>query len=168
MIMHRCLALSLSALFAAGVPLAQAPAQAQAPLQERETAQEPALARTAQDPALQWGPCPAFLPEGCAIAVLHGDPAKNNADIFFKVPADAPIPRHWHTSAERMVMVSGELLVTYDGQEPIILKPGAYAYGAAKHPHKGHCAPGDPCVLFIAFELPIDAVPVDDSAPQRP
>lgn len=63
-----------------------------------------------------------------------------------------------------MVLVSGELQVTYDGQEPIILKPGAYAYGPAKHPHKGHCAQGDPCVLFVAFELPIDAVPVDDTA----
>ena len=28
------------------------------------------LAKTSQDPYLTWGPCPAFLPEGCAIAVL--------------------------------------------------------------------------------------------------
>lgn len=161
--MHRCLALSLSALFAVGLPLAQ-----EAPAQEQEVSQDRALARIAQDPALQWGPCPTFLPEGCAIAVLHGDPAKNNADIFFKVPADATIPRHWHTSAERMVLVSGELHVTYDGQEPAVLKPGTYAYGPAKHPHSGHCAKGDPCVLYIAFELPIDAVPVEDTSPRRP
>lgn len=63
-----------------------------------------------------------------------------------------------------MVLVSGELHLTYDGQEPTVLRPRTYAYGPAKLPHKGHCAEGDPCVLFIAFELPVDAVPVDDTS----
>ena len=49
-------------------------------------AQEPALALTARDAALKWGPCPAFLPKGCGLAVLHGDPSKPNADVFLKVP----------------------------------------------------------------------------------
>ena len=122
-------------------------------------AQEPPLMHTAKDSQLKWGPCPPFLPKGCGIAVLHGDPAKNNADIFFKVPANSIIPRHWHTSAERMVLVSGELHVTYDGQKTAVLKPGAYAYGPAKLPHKAECKNAGPCVLFIAFELPVDALP---------
>ena len=122
-------------------------------------AQESALARTAQDPQLEWGPCPEFLPKGCAIAVLHGDPAKNNADIFFRVPANSTIPLHWHTSAERMVLVSGELQVSYAGQDPIVLRPGTYASGPAKLPHAGSCGDAGTCVLFIAFELPVDAVP---------
>lgn len=113
------------------------------------------------DPQLEWGPCPEFLPEGCRIAVLHGDPAGHNADIFFKVPAGADIPHHWHTSAERIILVSGELHLQYDGQEPQVLRPGNYAYGPARLPHKGSCAAGDPCVLFIAFEQPVDAVPVE-------
>lgn len=123
-----------------------------------------ALTRTFQDPTLEWGPCPAFLPEGCAIAVLHGDPAKENADIFFKVPANSSIARHWHTSAERMVLVSGELHVTYDGQETTVLKPGTYAYGPAKLPHKAFCAGDEPCVLAIAFESPVDAFPSQSAA----
>jgi uncharacterized RmlC-like cupin family protein len=68
---------------------------------------------------------------------------------------------HWHSSAERMVLVAGELHVTYDGQEAAILKPGTYAYGPAKRPHSGLCASSAPCVLFIAFESPVDAVPVE-------
>ena len=123
------------------------------------SAQEPPLTRTAKDSQLKWGPCPPFLPKGCQIAVLHGDPAKSNADIFFKVPANATIPRHWHTSAERMVLVSGELHVTYDGHKTAVLKPGTYAYGPAKLPHKAECKKAGPCVLFIAFESPVDAVP---------
>jgi len=121
-----------------------------------------ALALTHDDPQLEWGPCPEFLPEGCAIAVLQGDPGKENADIFFKVPGGASLPRHTHTSAERMVLVSGELHVTYDGQDTVVLRPGTYAYGPAQLPHEGSCATGDPCVLFIAFEQPVDAMPLED------
>jgi quercetin dioxygenase-like cupin family protein len=122
---------------------------------------EQALAIAHDDPQLEWGPCPEFLPAGCAIAVLHGDPAAPNADIFFKVPAGADIPHHWHTSAERIILVSGELHLQYDGQEAQVLRRGNYAYGPARLPHKGSCAAGDPCVLFIAFEQPVDAMPVE-------
>ncbi|MDP9197740.1 MAG: cupin domain-containing protein [Pseudomonadota bacterium] len=127
-------------------------------------AQEPARAFSINDAELNWGPCPDFIPKGCEIAVLHGDPGKNNADIFFKVPANFKVPHHWHTSAERMVLVSGELEVTYDGQQPTVLRPGMYAYGPPKLPHKAICADGDPCVLFIAFEGPLDAVPTKSAA----
>ena len=123
-------------------------------------ATEPALAAMADDPALKWGPCPDFLPAGCAIAVLHGDPARENLDVFFKVPGKASIPPHWHTSPERMVLVAGELHVTYEGQKTDVLKPGSYAYGPAKRAHEGYCASAEPCILFIAFESPLDAVPV--------
>lgn len=124
-------------------------------------AREQALALTHDDPSLEWGSCPAFFPEGCRIAVLHGDPGKQNADIFFKVPGGAVLPKHTHTSAERMVLVSGELHVTYDGQDTVVLRPGSYAYGPPTLPHDATCAEGDPCVLFIAFEQPVDAMPAE-------
>lgn len=122
-----------------------------------QAADDAPIARTATDPTLKWGACPDFMPGGCQIAVLHGDPAKNNADVFFKVPANADIPRHWHTSAERMVLVEGNLYVTYDGHDPVTLKPGTYAYGPARLPHKAKCGPAAACVLFIAYESPADA-----------
>lgn len=122
-------------------------------------AAEAALARSADDPKLAWGPCPPFLPAGCGLAVLHGDPSKPNLDVFFRVPAGAVIPHHWHTSAERMALVSGEMQVTYDGQAPMTLRPGMYAYGPAKLGHSGRCGDAGPCVLFIAFEAPLDAHP---------
>jgi mannose-6-phosphate isomerase-like protein (cupin superfamily) len=127
-------------------------------------AQERATTWTAGDSQLKWGPCPPFLPAGCGIAVLHGDPAKDNVDVFLKVPGKSTIPLHWHTSAERMVLVAGELHVTYDGQTKAVLKPGTYAYGPAKRPHKAVCTSPVPCVLFIAFESPLDAVPLEGTA----
>lgn len=120
---------------------------------------EQAITRSADDADLQWGPCPSFMPEGCAIAVLHGDPAADNVDVFFKVPGKSVLPLHWHTSAERMVLVAGKLEVTYDGQQTVVLKAGTYAYGPAKLPHHGACVSKKPCVLFIAFESPLDAMP---------
>jgi quercetin dioxygenase-like cupin family protein len=100
------------------------------------------------------------MPQGCGISVLHGDPAQPNADVFFRVPGKARIPSHWHTSAERMVLVEGEMQVTYKGQATTTLKAGSYAYGPAKLEHEATCTSDGPCVLFIAFEGPVDAHPV--------
>lgn len=124
-----------------------------------DAATEPSVARAFQDKRLAWGPCPPFLPAGCAIAVLHGDPAKPNVDVFFKVPPGSKIPAHTHTSPERMVLVSGVLDVKYQGQPAITLKPGMYAYGPAGRPHEATCHSGVSCVLFIGFEAPLDAAP---------
>ena len=122
-----------------------------------ESSSDKPLALAFGDAQLKWGPCPPLFPTGCEIAVLHGDPAKPNADVFFKVPANYAIPPHWHTSAERMVLVSGELHVEYAGHGASLLKPGTYAYGPPKAPHKAACTDAGPCVLFIAFESPVDA-----------
>ena len=122
---------------------------------------EMSLVRTHEDKDLDWGGCPSFMPEGCTVAVLHGNPASKNLDIFFKVPADYEIPSHWHTSVERMILVSGELQVTYEGEPMQTMKVGSYAYGPSSKPHTAKCVGEDPCILFIAFEEPLDAFPME-------
>ncbi len=116
-----------------------------------------ALANAASDPSLNWSACPPIFPEGCTLAVLHGDPAKPNADIFLRVPSKYVIPAHWHSSAERMVLVAGRLEVAYKGQPASTLEVGTYAYGPAKLPHLATCLSDEACTLFIAFEGPVDA-----------
>ena len=125
-----------------------------------EKGSEISFVKTHKDKDLQWGPCPSFMPVGCTISVLHGDPSKKNVDVFFKVPANYEIPEHWHTSAERMILVSGELHVTYEGETEQIMKVGSYAFGPSSKPHTAKCGDKDPCVLFIAFEEPLDAFPM--------
>ncbi len=71
----------LQAMFLFLLSIIGVSAFAQAPVPEQ------AIMQSADDAQLKWGPCPPFLPKGCAIAVLHGDPAKDNLDVFFKVPA---------------------------------------------------------------------------------
>lgn len=123
---------------------------------------EKAFVWNADDTELAWGPCPEFIPEGCRIAVLQGDPGAPNADIFFKLPPNTRVPVHWHSSAERMILVAGEMQVDYEGQDPVVLTPGTYAYGPAKLRHTATCLDAGECILFIAFEDPVDAVPVHD------
>ena len=117
------------------------------------------LARSETAADLQWGDCPAIFPPGCKISVLHGNPAEPGADVFLRVPAVYAIPAHSHTSAERMVLVSGQLDVTYAGHPTASLKPGDYAYGPATLPHTARCNGAEACTLFIAFNGAVDALP---------
>lgn len=159
----------LAFILAAGAMLAACEQQAAAPAAEGgETATAPAaaaaeapLVKAAADPTQQWGACPEGMPPGCGIAVLHGDPARPNADIFLRVPGGAAIPPHSHSSAERMILVGGDLEVKYQGAPPELLRIGSYAYGPARRPHQANCRSSDPCILFIAFEGPVDVLPFE-------
>lgn len=128
---------------------------------------DPAFIQDPEDPALEWGPCPPFMPEGCELAIIQGDPEDLNADALLRLPPNSTIDHHWHTSSERMVLLAGEMEVDYDGQEPVNLEPGTYAYGPAGLAHVAHCtSEEDECILFIAFEDPVDAIAVvDEEAP---
>ena len=143
---------SLLVVLLSCVAVASTPAVAQ------ESAGEEAISRTHKDPQLKWSPCPPIFPKGCEVTVLHGDPARGRSDVFLRTPANYRLPPHWHTSPEHMILISGKLLVTYEGQKPSVLRAGSYAYGPAKAKHEARCANAGPCVLFIAFESPIDAV----------
>lgn len=117
------------------------------------------LAKKASDSSLNWGPCPPIFPGECSISVLHGDPSKPNADVFLRVGPKYELPLHRHSSAERMILVSGQLRVQYEGAGPSVLDPGDYAFGPAGLAHVGTCVSTTPCTLFIAFEGPVDALP---------
>ena len=125
-------------------------------------ASETPLVKAATDPALQWGPCPAPLPQGCELAVLHGDPAKPNADVLLRIPGGYVIPPHRHSSAERMILVSGQMEVKYQGAAAATLNAGNYAFGPANLPHRATCMGTAQCQLFIAFEGPVDVVAVEE------
>lgn len=122
---------------------------------------ETPLAIKASDSALVWGPCPPIFPGECAITVLHGDPSKSNADVFLRIGAGNELPLHRHTSAERMILVGGQLRVEYAGSKPSTLDPGDYAFGPAGLAHKASCISETSCTLFIAFEGAVDALPAN-------
>lgn len=147
--MHKIIGALVVAAVACSATVVAADPGADSPLVLRST-----------DASLAWGPCPPVFPGACEIAVVHGDPARPNADVMLRVAPGYELPRHRHTSAERMVLLDGELRVKYDGAEVATLTPATYAYGPAGLPHEAECVSKTPCTLFIAFEGPVDAEPV--------
>ena len=111
--------------------------------------------------AVEWGACPAFMPDSCGLAVLQGNPKENNTDVLFRLRSETTAPQHWHTSAERMVLLAGQMMVDYEGQEPVVVESGEYAYGPPELPHLATCQSQEDCVLFISFDQTIDAFAVD-------
>lgn len=119
--------------------------------------QEESIIKNFEDENLEWVNCPEFMPESCRIAVLQGNPAEPNTDLFFKLQGNTSVPTHWHHSAERMVLVSGKMRIDYEGEEPAVIKQGEYAYGPPELPHSAACESSKPCVLFIGFNKPVDS-----------
>lgn len=111
------------------------------------------------DSKLKWGGCPEGMPKGCQIAVLNGDPSKPGADIFLKIPGKGKAPSHKHSSAERIVVVEGEMSVKFEGHNATKYKRGTYLYNPADTVHEAQCVSATPCVLFISWEKPVDMVP---------
>jgi len=124
--------------------------------------EENSVLKSFKDKNLVWGDCPPFMPEGCNIAVIHGDPSKTNSDVLFKVNGHSSIPNHWHNSHERMVLLTGKMEVTYKGEDSKIMKVGDFAYGPAKKPHSAKCLSKDPCILYIGFGEPVDAFAIEE------
>lgn len=120
-------------------------------------AQERPLALAYDSPAISWSPCPAVFPQGCELAVVHGDPARPGSDVLLRIAPGQTLPDHSHTSAERMMLAAGRLTVKYRGAAEATLTPGTYAFGPAGLAHRATCVSDEPCVLFIAFEGAVDA-----------
>ena len=87
----------------------------------QEATGERAITRSHRDPQFKWGPCPPIFPTGCEVTVLRRDPANGGSDVFLKTPANYKLPLHWHTSPEHMILVAGEMHVTYEGQKTATL-----------------------------------------------
>ena len=156
--------LGLAALAGCDAREAQPTAGSNAAAPAASVSSEAALVRAAAESTLEWGPCPAPFPQGCELTVLHGDPAKPNADVMLRMPGGYVIPAHRHTSAERMILVSGELRVKYAGTPEAMMKAGNYAYGPAGKPHRAACSRDGPCTLFVAFEGPVDVEAAEGGA----
>lgn len=123
----------------------------------------PAFTWDYNDPSLEWIPCFDFMPNDCEMTVIQGNPEEPNADALLKLQPNTTVDEHWHTSTERMILLSGKMEVDYEGQDPVIVEKGTYAYGPGGLAHETHCLDEGECVLFIAFEDPVDAIPVTEA-----
>jgi quercetin dioxygenase-like cupin family protein len=105
---------------------------------------------------LKWVPCGSGMPEGCEVAVLHGNPKTGASEVFVCMPQGYRFPAHWHTANERITMVKGTMSLTVKGGEVINARPGTYLFLPGKTAHSGQCGDTEACVLSVALDKPLD------------
>lgn len=117
---------------------------------------------------VKWMPAPPALPPGAQISVLDGDPGqKGIVTLRLQFPAGYEIPAHWHSTTERVTVLSGTLQVgmgdKLDRGKSQALQAGGYVSLPARMHHFAW-APS-PTVVQITLEGPFDIFyvnPADD------
>jgi quercetin dioxygenase-like cupin family protein len=69
---------------------------------------------------------------------------------------------HTHNSHERMILISGDLEVQYQGEKVTVLKASSYTYSLERKLHRAKYLNNGPCVLFVAMVDLFDAVPIKE------
>jgi len=67
---------------------------------------------------------------------------------------------HFHTPTEQVVMVSGTARMQMKGDQPQILKAGAFAIAPSRHPHQVTCTSA--CEFYVVSDGPFDVHYIDD------
>jgi quercetin dioxygenase-like cupin family protein len=124
---------------------------------------------------IAFSPAPAgMLPRGAQLAILDGDPAKNqNFVLRIKVPDGYRFPAHSHSVTDRFVVISGALMFgagdTWRDAAMKVLKPGTISIAPAGHKHFAQ-AKGE-TMFQVSGTGPFDilwANPDEDPAKQGP
>jgi mannose-6-phosphate isomerase-like protein (cupin superfamily) len=86
------------------------------------------------------------------------DPAKKRPHVMY-ARRPGSFPKHWHVSAENLVVISGTVVIDEDGREQA-LHPGDYVYIPVKRVHWGSCP--EPCMFFLSIDGPDSFNMVED------
>ncbi len=90
----------------------------------------------------------ARLP-GVKSVLLWGDPQTGEHGMLRKFPAGFAPPLHTHPSVERLVVISGTVVVSYAGSTEKRLGPGSYSEIPPNTPHSAKCASGADCIFAL-------------------
>jgi quercetin dioxygenase-like cupin family protein len=101
----------------------------------------------------------ASLP-GVKTVLLWGDPKTGEHGMLRKFPSGFAPPRHTHPSAERLIVLSGTIVVRYAGSAEKKLGPGSYSEIPANVEHSAKCAEGSECVFALISPGPFAIKPV--------
>jgi len=82
--------------------------------------------------------------------LLWGDPATGEHAMLRKFPAGFAPPAHRHPATERVVVVSGTIMVRSAGSTEKKLGPGSFSEIPANMEHAVKCLEDAPCVFVLA------------------
>jgi anti-sigma factor ChrR (cupin superfamily) len=121
---------------------------------------------------LQWGPAPPVLPKGAEMAVLSGDPSKDEPYVLrMKLPSGYRVAAHNHPTTEHVTVISGNFHIgmgeKLDQAKGTELTAGGYAEAPAKMNHYAWAS--SPTVIQIHGQGPVTLTyvnPADDPSKQ--
>jgi anti-sigma factor ChrR (cupin superfamily) len=137
-------------------------------------AQEPAAATAKSAPKAKAG-APIFLPPGelawgdldpkgapgVKIVDVWGSHARGAYGAFLRFPAGFLAPLHTHTSAIKIVVLSGTYIQTPEGKPEHRMAPGSYVFQpGGNYKHISACDKASECLLFIESSGKFDLKPV--------
>jgi quercetin dioxygenase-like cupin family protein len=99
-------------------------------------------------------------------AVEQGDPSSGPSTFLVKGTKGCEVPMHFHTPTEQVVMVSGTARMEMKGDQPRIMKAGAFAAAPPRHPHHFTCTSA--CQFYVISDGVFDIHYIDDSGTEIP
>jgi quercetin dioxygenase-like cupin family protein len=106
---------------------------------------------------LQWAK-DSVLPSVQGV-LLWGDPKTGEHGMLRKFPAGYAPPPHKHPSAERVVVVSGTIVVRHSGGSAKSLGPGSYSEIPANMVHAVKCEEQSDCEFLLTSPGPFAIIP---------
>lgn len=90
---------------------------------------------------------------------LWGDATTGEHGMLRKFPAGYAPPPHKHPSVERVVVISGTIIVRYAGSREKTLGPGSYSEIPPYTEHSVECGRQSECVFLLASSGPFALIP---------
>jgi len=111
---------------------------------------------------LKWTDLDPTGAPGVKIADVSGDHTKGAFAAFIKFPAGFATPLHTHTSAYKIVVVSGTFVQVPDGKAEMRLGPGSYELQpGAGYKHTTACDKASECMIFVEGPGKFDLIPAE-------
>ena len=101
---------------------------------------------------MKWQDDPA-LP-GVKTVLLWGDPKTGEHGMLRRFPAGYAPPTHTHPSVERLIVLSGTVIVQHAGSPEKRLGPGSYSEIPANMEHSAKCASESDCEFALISSGP--------------
>jgi anti-sigma factor ChrR (cupin superfamily) len=99
---------------------------------------------------------------GVKVAGLWGDYATGAFGAYFKLPAGFAAPLHTHTTAMKVVFISGTYIQAPEGKSEVRLGPGSYMMQpGGNYRHTTSCDKASDCVFFVESSGKFDLKPVE-------
>jgi quercetin dioxygenase-like cupin family protein len=94
--------------------------------------------------------------------LLWGDPATGEHGMLRKFPAGYAPPPHKHPSVERVVVISGSVIVKHVGSAEKLLGPGSYSEIPPNVLHSVRCTEQSDCEFLLTSSGHFAIVPADE------